>query len=101
MRKKFTAIALLCATISLMAAPTRTGASTQDETQPLESPLGIGLLPPSAQYPEQAWSVTGFRFNLLAGHYCDVFALDIGNYFCQDPLVLGIQKGNCREEVYF
>ena len=76
----FTAIALLGATMSLMAAPTRTGASSQDENQPLESPLGIGLLPPLAQYPEQAWSVTGFRFNLLAGHHCDVFALDIGTF---------------------
>ena len=79
-KKMFTAIALLGATMSLMAAPTRTGASSQDENQPLESPLGIGLLPPLAQYPEQAWSVTGFRFNLLAGHHCDVFALDIGTF---------------------
>ena len=35
-----------------MAAPTRKGTSSQDENQPLESPLGIGLMPPSAQFPE-------------------------------------------------
>lgn len=79
-RKMFTAIALLGAAMSLIAAPTRTGASSQDDNQPLESPLGIGLLPPSAQFPEQTWSVTGFRFNLLAGHHCDVFAHDIGTF---------------------
>lgn len=79
-RKMFTAIALLGATMSLTAAPTRTGASSQDDNQPLESPLGIGLLPPSAQFPEQTCSVTGFRLNLLAGHHCDVFALDIGTF---------------------
>ncbi len=79
-QKMFTAIAILYATGSLMAAPTRKGTSSQDENQPLESPLGIGLMPPSAQFPEQTWSVTGFRFNLLAGHHCDVFALDIGTF---------------------
>ena len=79
-RKMFTAIALLGATITLMAAPTRMGASPQDENKDLEAPLGIGLLPPLAQFPEQTWSVTGFRLNLLAGHHCDVFALDIGTF---------------------
>lgn len=74
------AIALMCVNASLMARSVFAAIQSQDDNQPLEAPLGIGLLPPSAQFPEQPWSVTGFRFNLLAGHHCDVFALDIGTF---------------------
>lgn len=74
------AIALMCVNASLMARSVFAATESQDDNQPMETPLGFGLLPPSAQYPEQEWSVTGFRFNLLAGHHCDVFALDIGTF---------------------
>lgn len=79
-RKMIMNIVMLCATGFLMVVPKCTIASAEDENQLLESPLGIGLLPPSAQYPEQVWSVTGFRFNILAGHHSDVFALDLGTF---------------------